>query len=116
MMNGAPGAIRTPDPQIRRLVESVDSQRFSLKTARGKTLSEQPLAIPLQTGFTRDRPPPESENPGARAGAAGAEIADEKQRNRKYHPDPRTATLMLRYGLGETLAGDVALLAWGARP
>lgn len=60
--------------------------------------------------------PPESETPTARAGAAGAKIADEGHRHwGEYHPDPRAATLVRSFGLAETLAGDVALLAWGAR-
>jgi hypothetical protein len=61
-------------------------------------------------------PPPESETPEALAGATGAETANEGHRQRAdYHPDPRAATLIRRFGLAETLAGDVALLAWGAR-
>lgn len=59
--------------------------------------------------------PPKSEASEALAGATEAKIADEGHRHgREYHPGRRAATLIRRFGLAEALAGDVALLAWGA--
>lgn len=47
--NGGPGAIRTPDPQIRRLPQPVESQGFSFKPNTDSGLSDQRLNFSVQT-------------------------------------------------------------------
>lgn len=66
-MSGGPGAIRTPDPQIRRLSQPTESKGIFGKPTQIQALSDQGLTICLQTEKRAA-----NENPGALAGASGA--------------------------------------------
>ena len=67
--NGGPGAIQTPDPQIRSLTVGFESQGKISQTALNSVVSDQWVTKSVQTETD-----PENENPGALAGATGAEL------------------------------------------
>ncbi|MDO5613637.1 MAG: hypothetical protein Q4G14_10415 [Paracoccus sp. (in: a-proteobacteria)] len=48
-INGGPGAIRTPDPQIRSLSVGIDSVEKKLQPTVGESVSVQGVKKPLQT-------------------------------------------------------------------
>ena len=67
--NGGPGAIRTPDPQIRSLTLGFESQGKISQPALNSAHSDQWVTKSVQTDAD-----PENENPGALAGATGADL------------------------------------------
>ena len=97
-----------------------ESKGFSPQTGCEKSLASQPLTITLQTEDGRDGPPPEKLNPGALAGATGADsksniFKTEEYRNRAIMAtalchaiadcDPRDACQIMAAALDDLSAG-----------
>ncbi|WP_299363107.1 hypothetical protein [uncultured Paracoccus sp.] len=68
-MDGGPGAIRTPDPQIRSLTAAVESKGKILQPAVNCVVSNQSVTKSVQTETGS-----ENKNPSALAGATGVDV------------------------------------------
>lgn len=86
-MDGGPRAIRTPDPQIRRLPQDYEDKHFSFKPGSISPLPYQGVTDGLQTGITAEK-----ENPGALAGATGAACEVGNFKTQEYRERAVSAT------------------------
>lgn len=88
-MNGGPGAIRTPDPQIRSLSHSFESKGYSFKPDRKPSVSDQGLTKSVQTVLGSPK-----ENPGAVAAASGATSLNQWSVSQGYAHRAKAATAL----------------------
>jgi hypothetical protein len=109
MMSGGPGAIRTPDPQIRRLRQSIDSKHFFPQPSLDLLVSDQGITDRLQTGNDG----PENENPGALAGATGADTLPKKLCAEDYKMRAEAATALCE-AIGECHPDDAVQIMTAA--
>ena len=86
-MNGAPGTIRTSDPQIRRLPQVYENEQFFFKPCSISPLPYQGVTDGLQTDLAVEK-----QNPGALAGATGAACEVGNFKTQEYRERAVSAT------------------------